>query len=65
MKHQLIIQFGFSEFFCVALCLQNTLMITDYEILKYIKKIFKVQISVFFNTWQRTLKNSIEKLNST
>jgi len=26
------------------LCIQNTLIVTDFEILKYIKKIFKVRI---------------------
>jgi len=36
--------------FCVVslLCLQNTLMDIDFDILKYIKELFKVSTSVYF-----------------
>jgi len=46
-------EFGFSTgFFCIVLlsCLQNTLIDINFDVLKYIKKIFKVSMSVYFKS---------------
>ena len=54
-------KFGFFVgFFCVVplLCLQNTLLATDFKILKYITKIFKVSILCIFNAQQGQHKKS-------
>jgi len=57
----------FVGFFCVIslVCIQNTLMATNFKILKYITKIFKVSILCIFNARQGTIpKNSVENLDS-
>jgi len=62
------IEFGLSvEYFCVVplVCFHNILITINFDILKYIKKIFKISIQYIFNAQQRTTpEKSIENLNS-
>jgi len=54
------------DFFCVVplLCLQNKLIDTDFGVLKYIKKVIKIPILVYFNAQQKTTpKDLVENLN--
>ena len=56
VKHPRFPEFRFSTgfFFVVPLlCLHNTLITTKFDILKYIKKIFKISIQCIFNAHQR------------
>jgi len=51
-NHTMFLEFGFSAgFFCVVplLCLYNTLIIINFDVLKYITKIFKILIQCIFN----------------
>jgi len=51
-------EFGFSVgFFCVVslLCLYNTLITTNFDVYKYIKKIFKISTKCIFKAQQRTI----------
>jgi len=54
-------------FFVLLLSCQNILIDTDFDILKYIKKILIYQHQYIFNAQQQmtVLKNSIKNLNST
>jgi len=58
--------FSVEFFFSVSLLyLHNTLITTNFDVLKYIKKIFKISIQCIFNAEQKTTsKKSIENLNS-
>jgi len=42
----------------LLLCLQNTLLNTNFDVLKYIKKIFKIPTSVYF---EDTLEDNTKK----
>lgn len=67
-KGDILQQFGFSDgFFCVVLMLflQNTLIGTDFNVLKNLKKIFKTPISVYFRcSAEDSTKNPAENLDS-
>jgi len=41
-------------------CLHNTLIITNFDILKYIKKIFKIPTQCTFNAQQRTISKKLD-----
>jgi len=53
-------EFGFYVIFCAVslLCLYNTLIITNFNILKYIKRIFKILIQYTFNTQKKQHKKT-------
>jgi len=53
----------FAEFFCAVslLCFHNTLIITNFDVLKYIKKIFKISIQYIFNVEQMTTQKKINR----
>ena len=61
-------EFGFSvEFFCIVplLYIHNILIIINFDVLKYIKKIFKISTQYIFNAKQKIIpKKSVENLNS-
>jgi len=55
-------------FFCIIflLCLYNILIISNFNFLKYIKKIFKISTQYIFNAQQKTVpKQSVKNLDST
>jgi len=57
----------FLYYFCasILLYLYNILIIINFDILKYIKKIFKILIQCIFNVQQRIMpKKSIENMDS-
>jgi len=66
-KYLIFYEFGFfAVFFCVVplLYLHNILITTNFDILKYIKKIFKISTQYIFNVQQITApQKSIENLN--
>jgi len=74
-QHLCRVESGFSVGFCCVvhlLCLHNTLITTNFDVLKYIKKIFKILTQYIFNAQQRIAPrkpvknlNHITKLTST